>query len=435
MSPDRRAVADGRLFGLVAVHSLWWLTVANGVGLLLSTLLLFPAAGASLAPWTYGRWASLHLDLALYGWCALPLVGLLFRFYLPSAGLRSVSGLAVHVWSGSLLAGTVAWLMGQTSGKLYLDWVGPSRLLFVANLLFLSGVLLVAACRQAWARLGPPDGLRPIEISALLIGKALLWLALVTVPFVLFKASSPDTYPAINAASGGPTGVSLLGSALAVLWILTATPSLLGLSTRGRSVTAQTFGLLVLHTGVFLALLDHGDHTRAEPVQIAAVASLLLWSWLLPRHLLRFTWPSGSRPWMLAFLGWGGVLVVSAVLIFLPGVLDRVKFTNTLVAHAHLAMAGLATSFAMLVLIVLTEATGLGRIFTEPRSFGLWQAGCVAHVGVLVIAGTLEAVDPGVLFRLDPGISALYAVRWLAGAAMLAGSVRWLGGAIRGVAV
>lgn len=137
---------------------------------------------------------------------------------------------------------------------------------------------------------------------------------------------------------------------------------------------------------------------------------------------------------MLAFLGWGGLLVVSAVLIFLPGVLDRVKFTNTLVAHAHLAMAGLATSFAVLVLIVLTEATGLGRIFMERTSFGLWQAGCVAHVSVLVVAGTLEALDPGVLFRLDPGISALYAVRWLAGAAMLAASLRWLHGAIRRVA-
>jgi cytochrome c oxidase cbb3-type subunit I len=432
MSPDRRAVADSRLFGLVAVHSLWWLTVANGVGLLLSTLLLFPAAGAALAPWTYGRWASLHLDLALYGWCALPLVGLLFRFYLPPAGLRPASELAVHVWSGSLLAGAVAWLMGQTSGKLYLDWAGPSRLLFVANLLFLSGVLLVAACRQGWARLGPPEGLRPIEIAAR-IGRPSLWLTLIAVPFVLFKASSPDTYPAINAASGGPTGPGLLGSTLAVLWILAATPSLLGLSTRGRPVTAQTFGLLALHTGVFIALLAHGDHRHGEPVQIAAVASLLLWSWLLPRHLLRFTWPPGSRPWMLAFLGWGGLLVVSAVLIFLPGVLDRVKFTNTLVAHAHLAMAGLATSFAMLVLIVLTDTIGLDRIFMEPWSFGLWQAGCVAHVSVLVIAGALEAVDPGVLFRPDPGISALYAVRWVAGAAMLVGSLRWLGGAIRGV--
>jgi cytochrome c oxidase cbb3-type subunit 1 len=434
MSPDRRVVADGRLFDVVAVHSLWWLTVANGVGLLLSTLLLFPAAGVALAPWTYGRWASLHLDLALYGWCALPLVGLLFRFYLPPAGFRPVSELAVHVWSGSLLAGAVAWLMGQTSGKLYLDWTGLSRLLFIANLLFLSGVLLIAACGQAWARLGRAGGLRPSEIAAL-IGKAVLWLALVTVPFVLFAASSPDSYPAINAASGGPTGVSLLGSTLAVLWIFAATPGLLGLTTRDRSVTVQTFGLLALHTGLFVALLDHGDHTHGEPAQIAAVASLLLWSWLLPRHLLRFTWPSGSRPWMLAFLGWGGLLVVSAVLIFLPGVLDRVKFTNTLVAHAHVAMAGLATSFAVLVLIVLTEATGLGRIFMEPRTFGLWQGGCVAHVSVLVIAGTLEAVDPGVLFRLDSGISTLYAVRWLAGAAMLAGSLRWLGGAIRGVVV
>lgn len=43
----------------------------------------------------------------------------------------------------------------------------------------------------------------------------------------------------------------------------------------------------------------------------------------------------------------------------------------------------------------------------------------------MATAGALEAVDPGVAFRGEPSILALYGVRTLAGAAMLAAAVRW----------
>jgi cytochrome c oxidase cbb3-type subunit 1 len=66
---------------VATVHALAWLTVACGVGLLLALLLLFP--GLNPGPLTYGRWMPLHLDLALYGWLALPLVALLLRAYRP----------------------------------------------------------------------------------------------------------------------------------------------------------------------------------------------------------------------------------------------------------------------------------------------------------------------------------------------------------------
>ena len=59
---------------LAAWHSLAWLVIANGVGVLLATMLLVPRLNIPFGEWTYGRWMSVHMNLQLYGWCSLPLV-------------------------------------------------------------------------------------------------------------------------------------------------------------------------------------------------------------------------------------------------------------------------------------------------------------------------------------------------------------------------
>ncbi|HSK76172.1 MAG TPA: hypothetical protein VLQ45_06910 [Thermoanaerobaculia bacterium] len=403
---------------LATLHALTWLTASCGVGLLMALLLLIPGLNAALAPLTYGRWVPLHLDLALYGWTALPLVAVLFRAYQP--GERG-AGMAVQIWSASLLLGAAAWLSGETTGKPFLDWQGAARVAFLANLLFLAGVL--ASGLLGRRRTGAP--------RAAVSGLAVLWLALLAVPASLAAATLPGTYPPVNPATGGPTGASLLGSTLGVIVLFALAPLLLGLSGGNRRAAVETFGALAIHGALFAAVAAQGDRSHREPLQIAAVATLLVWAWLLPRWLRRFEWPAGSRPWLLAFLAWGGVLLASAVPMFLPGLLDRIKFTNALVAHAHLAMAGLATSFAALILVVLNRGTRLAGVLDDRAGYLLWNVGNAVHVAALAAAGGLEAGDPGVVFRGDPSITVLYAARALAGAAMLAAAARWLARALR----
>ena len=57
MNPDR---ADGQaetdILGTVVWHGVAWLLIANLVGLLLATLLLFPGLNHWLGELTYGRW-------------------------------------------------------------------------------------------------------------------------------------------------------------------------------------------------------------------------------------------------------------------------------------------------------------------------------------------------------------------------------------------
>lgn len=393
---------------LATVHALTWLTVACGVGLLMSLLLVFPGLNAALGPLTYGRWTPLHLNLVLYGWLALPLVALLFRAYTPS---DRAAGWAVHVWSGSLVAGAASWLLGRTTGKAFLDWQGIARVAFLANLAFLAAVLAAGLVRKK----GPRSW-----------GLAALWAGLLGVAVMMASATSVRTYPPVNPATGGPTGASLLGSTLGVIAIFLGTPYLLGLRGGGASILLA-FGA---HSA-FFAFVGLGEQTHREPLQIAAVASLLVWAWLLPRWLGRFDWPAESRPWLGAFLAWGGVLLASAVPMFLPGLLDRIKFTNALVGHAHLAMAGMATSFAALLLTVVNRETELRGVFADRAAFVLWHASNAAHVAVLAGAGALEAADPGIVFRGDFSITVLYLARAAAGAAMMLAAARWTGRGLR----
>jgi cytochrome c oxidase cbb3-type subunit 1 len=384
----------------------------------MALLLLFPGLGAALGPLTYGRWMPLHLNLVLYGWLALPLVALLFRAFLPREGGAPGAAMAVQVWSASLIVGAAAWLAGQSSGKLFLDWEGVARVAFLGNLLFLAGVLAAGLFRRS----------RTGASRARMAGRWGFWSLLLAVPVAMAFATSPKTYPPINPDTGGPTGASLLGSTLGVIVIFAGTPLLLGLRTRVPSLrrpAIEVFGALILHS-LFFAAVGHGDHSHREPLQIAAVATLLVWAVLLPRWLRCFEWPAESRPWLIAFLAWGGALLASAVPMFLPGLLDGIKFTNALVGHAHLAMAGMATSFVALLLVVLNQETRLAGVLGDRFAFFHWNAGNAVHVAALVAAGLLEAQDPGIVFRGDPWITALYGVRAVAGAAMAFAAARWI---------
>jgi cytochrome c oxidase cbb3-type subunit 1 len=413
---------------LATVHALTWLGAACGIGLLLAVLLLAPGLGRALGPLTYGRWMPLHLDLVLYGWTALPLVALLFRAYLPAEPSRAnrLALAAVHVWSGTLAAGAVAWLAGEVTAKPFLDWQGGTRAAFLLNLIFLAVVLAAGLAARA-----------PRPSPSRLAGLGALWLGLLGVIAALALATSTATYPPVNPDTGGPTGASLLGSTLGVIVIFAGTPLLLGLVPRVDRRTlgyaaAEAFGALAVH-GLLFAAVAQGDHSHREPLQIGAVFSLLVWAWLLPRWLRRFAWPEGSRPWLLAFLAWGAALLATALPMFLPGLLDRIKFTNALVGHSHLAMAGMATSFVALLLVVLNDRTRLRGVLGDRLAFGLWNAGNAVHVTVLALAGILEGADPGIVFRGDPSIALLYGARALAGGALLAAAARWLARAVRAV--
>jgi cytochrome c oxidase cbb3-type subunit I len=146
---------------------------------------------------------------------------------------------------------------------------------------------------------------------------------------------------------------------------------------------------------------------------------------LLMRHLGSFRWHDGDRRWLLALAAWGAFLVADGLVAFLPGILERWKFTNAMVAHAHLAMAGFVTSLMVLVLQGILRQRRI-EAFDEEGTFWLWQSGTLLMVAALTILGVLEGKDAGLLSRREAPVLLLYGLRWLAGLSMVVASCRWL---------
>ena len=414
LAPGRRAP---QVVAGAAWHSLLWLVTANAIGVLIAILLLFPALNRQLGEWTYGRWIMVHMNLELYGWTSLPLVGLLFRVYGADRGPAAEWCRPVlWVWSAALGVGALSWLSGYSSGKLFLDWSGYARVLFPAALLAV-WLLLAFAFIKSWSR---SENFSVAALAAKLIGL----LILLVVPFVLYLAASPSGYPPVNPDSGGPTGASQLESSLAIVAILLMLP--FGITRRNaanRGIIATGWIVLAAEC-VLCAALGRADISHHRPAQYLSLGSLLVWLPLTPAYYAAFEWHSNTRRWRLAFLCWWAALLVTGWVFFLPGVLDHFKFTDGLVGHSFIAMAGFTSS---LIIFVMVQLLGDGGwIFNRARSFYLWNGSVVAYIVLMTIAGWREGFDP--TFTIVPGTArnVLYALRLLTGILMFLASLDWL---------
>jgi cytochrome c oxidase cbb3-type subunit 1 len=386
------------------VHGLFWLVVANGVGVLLALLLLVPGGNALFGEWTYGRWVPVHLNLQLFGWTSLPLVGWLLRVYrLDEVGLRFFGQVAVWAWSLALVVGALAWLGGRTSGKIFLDWSGGSLAVFVGALLVLWVVLAMGWWKsgRGWGRFA---GL----------------VALAVVPVSMVLAASREIYPPVNPSTGGPTGASLLGSTLFVVCLLLLVPRSLGkVRIKGGWWTKVAWAVFA-GEAVCWVLLEKPQASHWEVGQWLGLGLLLLWVPLLPLFFRTYAWERTERRWLRGFLAWLILLLISGWLAFLPGVLDEIKFTSSLVAHSHLAMAGFTSAF---LLFMMASLSGRGELLLA--GFWSWNLAVLGYVVLMMVAGICEARDWGWVMEGGAGRRWVYALRFLCGLVLLGVSWRW----------
>jgi cytochrome c oxidase cbb3-type subunit I len=399
-----------------AWHSLFWLVFANAIGVLLAILLLLPGLNRQLGEWTYGRWMMVHMNLELYGWASLPLVGFLFRVYGADRGtIAQWCRPVLWVWSAALGVGVYSWLSGNSSGKLFLDWSGYARVLFPLALLTLWLLLAFALV------VGRHQAERKSMLSSAV--KVAGLVALFAVPYLIYIKSGPGAYPPVNPDTGGPTGASQLESSLAVVLVLLTLP--FGIARRNGSGarTVVVSWIVLASEAVLCALMQHGDISHHQPAQYLSLASVLLWLPLVPQYYAAFHWHANTRKWRTALMWWWGALVVTGWIFFLPGVLDHFKFTDGLVGHSFVAMAGFASS---LLIFAMVQMLGEGGwIFNSIRSIWLWHCGVAAYVVLMTIAGWLEGSDPS--FTIVPGLArnVLYVLRLVTGILMLLASLDW----------
>ena len=399
-----------------AWHGLLWLVIANAIGVLIAILLLLPNLNRFLGEWTYGRWVMVHMNLELYGWTAIPMVAFLFRAYGADRGASAQwSRPILWVWSAALGVGALSWLSGHSSGKLFLDWTGYARVLFPAALVAL-WLLLVYTFARNW---NLAENASVIVRSAKFLGL----LILMTVPFALYIEASPNLYPTVNPDTGGPTGASQLESSLMIVAILLVLP--FGITrrrvARARSTTVS-WAVLVAEAVLCLAM-GRADSSHHRAIQYLSLGTLLVWLPLMPAYYSAFEWHNNTRRWRLAFLGWWAVLIPTGWIFFLPGILDHFKFTDGLVGHSFVAMAGFTSSLIIFVMVQLLGDDGW--IFNRARSFYLWHASVAAYIVVITMAGWREGFDP--TFTIIPGTARniLYILRLLTGILMTLASLDW----------
>ncbi len=420
MNPTDSCTAPPRALAQAAWHSLVWLVLANAVGVLLAALLLLPGINTALGEWSYGRWMPVHMNLQLFGWCSLPLVAFLFHVYGADRqpGARWCRS-ALWIWSAALGAGAISWLNGQSSGKLFLDWTGFSRVFFPLSLMILWCLLTFSFIAEG--RAGNSRNARLAKLLGLIF--------LLAVPVLLYVAASPNLYPPINPDSGGPTGASQLESAIVIVAILLLLP--FGLTKlHARRAWAIPAAWAIAAAEFLLCLtLGRGDISHHRPTQYLSLGSVLVWLPLMPLYYGAFEWRSNTRRWRTAFLCWWAVLIPTGWCLFLPRVLDRLKFTDGLVGHSLLAMAGFASSLLIFVMVQLLGDDGW--IFNGAWSFWVWQSSVLAYVLLMLFAGWREGFNPA--FNAIPGSarSAVYILRLVLGVLMLLASMAWLRDASR----
>jgi cytochrome c oxidase cbb3-type subunit 1 len=387
-------------------HALAWLVIGNGVGLFLSILLLFPSLNPGEL--TYGRWTPVHLNAQLYGWTAMPLIAWLFSIYeVHHSKAEKWAVPAVWAWSCAILIGSISWLSGTSSGKIFLDWRNGSLWVFVAAMIILWVVLFIAwkDGRGRWNRL-----------QKCFTGIGIASLALV--PISMIFAASPSVYPPVDSTTGGPTGSSLLGSTLIVIGMMLLLPRIAGIPTK-KPASKLTWIIFGICWAVFIITESFGG-THFDVWQIGAMLCLVPWAWIIPQDWKKFTWPSGTLTWRFAAISWWGILVISGVTMFFPSLLDHLKFTQGLVAHSHLAMAGFTTSFCALLIVSVTN-NKIGGRFT----ISLWNAAALGMIGTLAWMGWREGDTYSWMISNPAWRQVGFVLRTMFGTIMLTTSAVW----------
>jgi len=417
-------------FTPIGQFALGWLFSANLIGLWLSILLVFPELNKLAGTLTYGRWAPLHLNFQLYGWVSICLLGLIFRLFLggpsnqpaPNMGLAtrrmSIQSL-LWVWTSAVLIGGWQWLQGHVSGKVFLDWEHLSSLAFITAIFFIWLYLLTQVVKD-WVHDSP---VRRIVKTGSLVGLGL-------VPLSMLYALRPDVYPAVNPNSGGPTGISLFGSTLGIIFLFLLLPYILAIP-RAHQKRNTVFWMVWAVEIVMFIFANHGNVSHHDFLQICSLVLLLPWPILVLMYYRQFNWNRSTLIWKNGFIFWFLILSLSAFTMFLPGINERIKFTNALVGHAHMALAGCVTSFCMMILIELPiekqMKTSLGRI----GPFIIWNVSLALMIILLTWYGWIEGQNPWIEELGTPLRKFTYVVRSILGLGMVLSSGSWALGYVR----
>ncbi|PCJ18216.1 MAG: hypothetical protein COB02_11550 [Candidatus Cloacimonadota bacterium] len=366
---------------MIFILSIFSLLIASFISIILSLELINPNIVKNHYL-NFGRLLPLHLNWTLYGWLSYPLIGLLFVLKGECRKNSKLIKLSLLFWLAALIALSISCLTGNSSGKLFLEFTGISRHIFALNLSFLSFTYIYES-----------RYLKGINF----FNKYIMNGVAFCIPIVWFIASSAEVYPPINPSSGGPTGVSLMGSTLVIIPIFLLLIKKLDKNISNNYLMKYWYFLLI-HFLIFMVFCNHGSISNNNVGQIVSIFSLIIWPFLLIKLYFKNSSDRDQKHWKTSMVTWFLLLSITAVISFLPGVLIHVKFNSILVAHSHIAMAGFLSSFCFLVFDCFVSKDYLKHCLNS-NFFINWHLIQVSHVFLLFFMGMIEL--DGFYYNID----------------------------------
>lgn len=329
----------------------------------------------------FGRLLPIHTHLVFYGFLGHGLF-LVLAPRDPDATARRLHQLGLVLWNLGILAAVAALAAGQGYAKEYAEAPLHADVLFGAG-----GGLVLGGAVLTLARARLPGGGRPLALWIL----APLALGL---PALMVLSNPPYTgsFDRILQPYQGQNILGYcLGGYLAVAAFLAAHRGPLGPrrpSTRSLSTMAVAVGLFLV-----LGLVPHQAGVLPRALQVLAILVSLLTLWPL-LDAARPLFGSAPRPRTLSeaclrvALGLYLLTALQGVAQFVAPLATWVRFSDWMVGHAHLAVAG-SMGFLALAALADQDPDGALPTYRGAARVSLWLAvlGLVGMVLVLSAGG------------------------------------------------
>ena len=423
--------------------AIFWLTIADTVGLIAATEMISPDFLAGI-PWlVFGRLRPIHTNGVLFLWLSMAQIGA-FLYIVPRlCGTKlyseTLANITMILWNFVGIAGVITLAMGLTQGREYAELIWPIDIMVMVALLMVGYNIYRTIMQRKEKKL---------FVSLWYIMGTMIWM-----PMLYFVGNvmwQPVLFPGpqTNLAgfpSGSLTGINdvtwqwFYGHNVLGYWFTTSgvaiTYYLVPVITRSP-LYSHLLSLIGFWSIAFFYGLVGQHHVLSTPTPgwlktLAVVGSLGLFIpvitfltniWLTMRGNWGKIYESLPLKFVIAGTVFYFITCVQGPLQSIQGFNRLIHFTNWIVGHAHLALLGTFSFWAMGAIYYIIPVTLKRRIYNPSLAqaqFWLVLVGFLLMMLSLQIGGLIQGaawLNGDAVYKVLPEIKPYLVTRAISGA-------------------
>jgi cytochrome c oxidase cbb3-type subunit 1 len=367
------SLVDGRLVRNFIVSSLIWFLAAIFVGLIISLKLLYPDFLGHVSWLSYGRMRLVHTNGVAFGWLSTLFIGVAYYLTPRLTGVPMLSGrlakLTLWLWNAALVATVVTLLAGYNQGLEYAEMSLPVDALIVAVLVMVLINVLGTVFRRKEEQL---------YVSLWYLCGGLVWTVLNyavgnTIPYYFAAGVNGAAISGFYIHNTVGLWITPMGLAIAyyLFPVLTRTPLYSHkLSILGFWTLAFLYPFTGAHHFIYSAIPQW-----VQTVAIVASVLLMLPVWTVLTNFfgtMKGNWYKALSSVPLKFLIAGAlfylITCIQGPLQSLATLQPILHFTDWVVGHAHMALLGAFSFWAVAAIYVLIPALSGRELWSNPLS-------------------------------------------------------------------